>query len=70
LGIVDTVARVVDEHLRGAGQAGVAGDVTGSAYVGGNDLTLADVLTAEVWARARAQQVSDVLTERVAGVPE
>jgi 1-deoxy-D-xylulose-5-phosphate reductoisomerase len=42
LGIVDTVARVLDEHE-------VRGD--------GKDLTLADVLYAETWARARAQDI-------------
>ncbi|WP_420829658.1 1-deoxy-D-xylulose-5-phosphate reductoisomerase [Actinomadura coerulea] len=42
LGIVDTVARVVEEH--GSGTAG--------------DLTLDDVLAADTWARARARELT------------
>ncbi len=52
LGIVDTVARVVDEHLAG-------GDGRpGSRYVdpARNRLTIDDVFSAQDWARARAQQ--------------
>ena len=44
LGIVDTVATVVDEHLSGDRLR--------------NDLTLADVLEAETWARARAHELT------------
>jgi 1-deoxy-D-xylulose-5-phosphate reductoisomerase len=46
LGIVDTVAAVLEEHLRS-----LAADEVKSA------LTLDDVLTAETWARRRAQEV-------------
>ena len=45
LGIVDTVARVVEEHGTGSGTPG-----------GG--LTLDDVLAADAWARARAREVT------------
>jgi 1-deoxy-D-xylulose-5-phosphate reductoisomerase len=45
-GIVDTVAAVLEEHLRS-----LAADEVKSA------LTLDDVLTAETWARRRAQEV-------------
>ncbi len=45
LGIVDTVAQVVAEHAA----AGV-----------GNQPTLADVLQAETWARARARQITGI----------
>jgi 1-deoxy-D-xylulose-5-phosphate reductoisomerase len=47
LGIVDTVARVVQESAAAA--AGPAG---------GNALALSDVLDAEAWARARARQLT------------
>ena len=43
LAIVDSVERVLDEHL-------AAGSLPGT----GNELTLDDVLTADVWARSRA----------------
>ncbi|XVQ13235.1 1-deoxy-D-xylulose-5-phosphate reductoisomerase [Spirillospora sp. CA-255316] len=46
LGIVDTVARVVEEHG------------TGSGAPGGGGLTLDDVLAADAWARARAREVT------------
>jgi len=46
--IVDTVARVLDEHL-----------ATGSGeWVDGNSVTLDDVLHADAWARARAAEIS------------
>jgi 1-deoxy-D-xylulose-5-phosphate reductoisomerase len=50
-GIVDTVAAVLDEHLAG-------GDGRqGSGFAGGgNDLTLSGVLSAETWARRRADE--------------
>jgi len=67
-GIVDTVAVVVGEHLEGRARG--SADVTGSAYVSGNDLTLVDVLNAEAWARTRTHQVIDAVTDRVAGGPE
>lgn len=50
-GIVDTVARVLDEHLQGSG----AGD--GASWVDGNATTLADVLSADAWARRRADEL-------------
>jgi 1-deoxy-D-xylulose-5-phosphate reductoisomerase len=53
-GIVDTVSRVLDEHLAG-------GDGRpGGGYVdpAGNPVTLHDVLSAETWARARADEVT------------
>lgn len=48
-GIVDTVRRVAAEHLTGEP------DGPGSRWVPGNDTTLADVLSADAWARVRAQ---------------
>lgn len=70
LSIVDTVSQVVDEHLSPSNE----GRVTGSAYVAGNDLTLADVLKAEVWARARAEELSresdPIVLSKSAGVTE
>ena len=50
-GIVSTIGRVVDEHL-----AGGRGDA-GSAWVEGNRTTLEDVLSADTWARQRADQI-------------
>ncbi|MBK9741068.1 MAG: 1-deoxy-D-xylulose-5-phosphate reductoisomerase [Actinobacteria bacterium] len=49
--IVDTVARVVDEHLAGAV------DDDGSAWVSGNKVTLPDVISADAWARRRATAI-------------
>jgi 1-deoxy-D-xylulose-5-phosphate reductoisomerase len=46
--IVDTIARVLDEHLApGSGE-----------WVPGNSATLEDVLHADTWARARAAEIS------------
>ena len=42
-GIVDTVSAVLEEHL------------SGSPKGGGNEITLSDVLTADTWARQRAE---------------
>ncbi len=50
-GIVSTIARVVDEHVDGGT------DESGSAWVEGNRTTLDDVLSADAWARRRAQQI-------------
>jgi 1-deoxy-D-xylulose-5-phosphate reductoisomerase len=50
--IVATVATVVTEHLAG-GQQGIEG----SAWVPGNNSTLQDVISADGWARRRAEQV-------------
>ncbi len=52
-GIVDIVGTVLTEHLRGSerASAGAAGDH------GGNPLTVADVLAADAWARARAAEL-------------
>lgn len=52
LGIVDTIAALVDEHL---------GTSTGrGAFVGNDDLTLEAVLDADAWARERAREVIGV----------
>jgi 1-deoxy-D-xylulose-5-phosphate reductoisomerase len=46
--IVDTVSRVLDEHLApGSGE-----------WVAGNSVTLDDVLHADAWSRARAAEIS------------
>ena len=50
--IVETVGRVLDEHLSG-GQPGV----DGSAWLPGNKVTLPDVFTADAWARRRAEAI-------------
>jgi 1-deoxy-D-xylulose-5-phosphate reductoisomerase len=50
-GIVDTVARVLDEHLDGAG-----GD-SGSTWVAGNKASLSNVTDADAWARRRAGEL-------------
>ncbi len=50
-GIVDTVARVLDEHLQGSGNE------DGACWVDGNATTLADVLSADAWARRRADEL-------------
>jgi 1-deoxy-D-xylulose-5-phosphate reductoisomerase len=55
LGIVDTVARVVAEHLAGMAPA------TGSS------LSLADILEAEAWARARARELTSTVAQTAAG---
>jgi 1-deoxy-D-xylulose-5-phosphate reductoisomerase len=49
-GIVATVQRVVDEHLEGRDPAG--------SWVDGNNATLADVSTADAWARRRAAELA------------
>ncbi len=49
--IVDTVARVVEQHLGGRAEAPV---------VDGNDLSVEDVLLAEQWARGRARELARV----------
>ena len=46
---VDSVERVLDEHLAAAGTHGTAGT--------GNELTLDDVLSSDVWARSRAHEI-------------
>ena len=48
--IVETVSEVVEEHLAG----GSMGD-PGARHVDGNNTTLQDVITADAWARSRAQ---------------
>jgi len=57
-GIVATVARVVDEHLNGGSDPS-----PGSAWVDGNNAALADVSSADAWARRRA----DDLVREVSG---
>jgi 1-deoxy-D-xylulose-5-phosphate reductoisomerase len=55
-GIVATVQRVVEEHLEGSDPSG--------AWVDGNNATLADVSTADAWARQRASELAlDWVTE-------
>lgn len=48
--IVATVSRILDEHL-----AGDASDEPGSAWVDGNNVTLPNVISADGWARRRAE---------------
>ena len=55
-GIVDTVARVVAEHLDPAAGGGPAG----SAWIDGNATTLTDVWNADGWARRRADELVEV----------
>ena len=55
LGIVDTLARLLDEHDREHGEGGNR-----------NTTTLADVLGSEHWARARARELIGHATARVA----
>jgi 1-deoxy-D-xylulose-5-phosphate reductoisomerase len=55
--IVPTVAAVVEEHLAG-GEAGISG----SSWVDGNNVTLQDVISADGWARARAEQILGATT--------
>ena len=49
-GIVATVQRVVDEHLAGADPS--------CTWVDGNNATLADVISADAWARRRASELA------------
>lgn len=49
LGIVDTIARVVDEHLARAGQVG--------GLVGDEQMSVQAVLAADAWARRRAAEL-------------
>ena len=49
-GIVDTVQRVVEEHL--------AGDDPSCPWVDGNNATLVDVSSADAWARRRASELA------------
>lgn len=50
-GIVDTVARVLDEHLQGSRTQ------VGARWIDGNATTLSDVLSADAWARRRAAEL-------------
>jgi 1-deoxy-D-xylulose-5-phosphate reductoisomerase len=62
-GIVDTVAKVVEEHGvpdNGVPHRGAPGT--------GTPLTVEDVLQAEAWARARARELVNVSTSEAAGV--
>jgi 1-deoxy-D-xylulose-5-phosphate reductoisomerase len=52
-GIVSTVARIVDEHLHAAGSSGAPG----SAWVEGNKVDLPNVISADGWARLRADEL-------------
>jgi 1-deoxy-D-xylulose-5-phosphate reductoisomerase len=51
-GIVATVERVLREHLAGGDPA-----VPGSAWVEGNNVSLANVISADAWARRRADEL-------------
>ena len=55
-GIVETVARVLDEHLEG-GPASSGASGPGSAWVDGNKAGLEDVSAADSWARRRASEL-------------
>ncbi|WP_026927588.1 1-deoxy-D-xylulose-5-phosphate reductoisomerase [Granulicoccus phenolivorans] len=63
LGIVDTIARVLDEHVANAENPEPAGgDVLssrprGAGLVGADRVTIDDVLAADAWARARAADI-------------
>jgi 1-deoxy-D-xylulose-5-phosphate reductoisomerase len=59
LGIVDTVARVVEEHL--TERAGGGDRVLSTGTPGG--LTVDDVLAADAWARERAAAQVDARTD-------
>jgi 1-deoxy-D-xylulose-5-phosphate reductoisomerase len=59
LGIVDTVAAVVGEASGGTVPSG--GTVSGMSL--GNHLSVADVLHAEAWARARAREIIEQAPE-------
>ncbi|GAB3622051.1 1-deoxy-D-xylulose-5-phosphate reductoisomerase [Mariniluteicoccus endophyticus] len=61
LDIVDTIARVVDEHEANASGA-TTGDV-GSVLVGPDAVTMDDVLAADRWARTRAAQLASTPQE-------
>jgi 1-deoxy-D-xylulose-5-phosphate reductoisomerase len=57
--IVDTVARVVEEH----GAAGADGPGTGGPGIESGDLTVEDVMRADEWARERARKVLGLATQ-------
>ena len=60
LDIVDTVARVLDEHAgtpASPAPSGHAGGHVGSTLVASKDLTLESVLAADEWARVRAREL-------------
>ena len=61
--IVPTVAAVLDEHLA-AGRDAVTSE--GAGWVSGNAVTLADVLSADAWSRARAAELVEASTDREA----
>jgi 1-deoxy-D-xylulose-5-phosphate reductoisomerase len=56
LDIVDTVARVLDEHVESSRSGRTDADV-GSMLAGGDELTLDRVLAADAWARLRAGEL-------------
>lgn len=62
LGIVDVIARVLDEHVGGPGNRSDA--VGGSGLVSGAGLTLDSVLAADAWARSRAAELVQVAEGR------
>lgn len=55
LGIVDTIAAVVDEHLMGPR---LDSDPQGARHVADAELTVATVLAADAWARTRARELT------------
>ena len=65
LDIVDTIARVLDEHT-GDGRADgatISGEDVGSALVPPDRVTVADVLAADRWARGRADRLTELPEE-------
>jgi 1-deoxy-D-xylulose-5-phosphate reductoisomerase len=56
LDIVDTIVRVLDEHVGSSPSGGTSADV-GSTLVAGDELTLEGVLAADAWARVRAGEL-------------
>ena len=52
LDIVDTVARVLEEHLGGKNLT------SGGAWVPGNEVSLENVIAADTWARARSREIA------------
>ena len=56
LDIVDTIVRVLDEHVGSSLSGRTSADV-GSTLVAGDELTLEGVLAADAWARVRAREL-------------
>ena len=56
LDIVDTIAAVVDEHVRGDAGQERSGARVGSFWISSHEMTVEDVLAADAWARLRAAE--------------